>query len=280
MIKNQRTHQKLAGAVFIILTSINLACSDNTSRGELTTPDLQAIVEGRLTEMGIEFEEVAVDEGSWQATIDRDIIVDLKTLLGDSAEGFATTLRTQGYYHMKQVVGGQTTYPQPKGTAKLVFAANVSAAWRTAFSEAAAQWNPNVCININTTTGSTLNVEASAFGPSDTYADAQWPTVGQGGILYIGPRIRLNTNFQGGIENLSAQLKRHVAMHELGHALGFAHRGDLNHINGTASGAYSTVMNARFGAADSLPSLSADDITSRDTVFKKVPVPRQLPRCP
>jgi hypothetical protein len=269
-----------AGFLIALLAGSGTACSDNTAAETGSAVDLQTIVQARLVEIGFEFEDVVVDEKAWEATIDRDIIMDLKTLLGDSPEEFAHTLQTQGYYHMKQVVGGQTTYPQPKGTVKMVYAANVSAAWRTAFSEAAAQWNPNVCINLTTTTGSTPNIEASAFGPSDVFADAVYPTVGQGGVLYVGPRIRINTNFQGGIENLSAKLKRHVAMHELGHALGFSHRSELNHINGTASGAYSTVMNARFSEADSLPALSADDITSRDTVFKKVPVPRQLPRCP
>lgn len=256
------------------------ACSDNTSQDEHHTSDLQTIVQTRLVEIGFEFDEVVVDETAWQATIVRDIVMDLETLLGDSAENFSTIIRTQGYYHMKKVVAGQPTYPQPKGTVKIVYAGNVSAAWRTAFSEAAAQWNPNVCINITTTTGSTLNIEASAFGPSDVFADATYPFIARDGNYYIGSRIRINTNFQGGIENLSAKLKRHVAMHELGHALGFSHRGQLNHIDGTASGAYSTVMNARFGEGDSLSALSADDIKSRDTVFKKVPVPRQEPRCP
>lgn len=272
--------RQLNSGCAVVLALLAFACTGNTDAqggtgGGTEEDDLRGAVERSLMAQGIPFDTLSIDESVGEVTIDGDMVVDLAGLLGGEggASDLAAGSRLQGYYagvltdsKGQPIIGSHTT----ASPIRIGFAPGVSAAWQTAFAEAIAQWNPNPCIEFSIGGNTNLEVRNEAFGGACTYADATLPTKITKQPIRPGTRIRLNTNYSCGrpnIEALSPQLKRQVAMHELGHIIGFMHRGAGVHINGTLSGSYSTVMEANF-SEPGLGALTADDIDARDTVFR------------
>jgi hypothetical protein len=172
--------------------------------------------------------------------------------------------------------------PPRANSIRLSFEAAVPDAWRTAIRNAAAQWNPNTCIEIREDAGSDkLLVKVDSTLPAGTLAVAFMPYVKQSVVL-PGRELRVAPN-----PNVGAATLKHVAMHELGHVLGFHHPGSGNHIPGTSvdtdssdAASYATVL-ALAGPVRS--SLSSDDLASRDAIFRRftrVVDGREVTACP
>jgi hypothetical protein len=103
--------------------------------------------------------------------------------------------------------------------------------------------------------------------PAGVLAVAFLPYVKQGVVL-PGRELRVAPN-----PGVGAATLKHVAMHELGHVLGFHHPGSGNHVPGTSvdtdstdAASYATVL-ALSGPTRS--TLSSDDIASRDAMFRR-----------
>lgn len=162
--------------------------------------------------------------------------------------------------------------PPKADSIDLVFE-DISSAWQTAIAAAAAQWSAAVCINIQD------NPNLDGFARITATYDGELiplgvPAVGVvaftlGGVRRPGTEIRLNPDF----ESLSASAKLAVALHEIGHNLGFAHPAQQVLISGTLQdttpgdgSSYATVMKLD----NTLASLSADDVSARDRLFSLV----------
>jgi hypothetical protein len=89
------------------------------------------------------------------------------------------------------------------------------------------------------------------------------------GVRRPGPELWVNPDF----ESLSAAAKLAIALHEIGHTLGFAHPEQSILISGTLqdttpgnAASYPTVMKLD----NTLGSLSTDDVSARDRLFSLV----------
>lgn len=151
---------------------------------------------------------------------------------------------------------------------------DISSTWRTALGAAAAQWSDAVCINIVVNpTNPTSFARITALNEGDLIpigvpAAAIVP-ITRSGVRIPGTEIWINPDF----ESLSASAKLAVALHEIGHNLGFAHPAQQVLISGTLqdttpgdAASYATVMKLD----NTLASLSADDVSARDRLFSLV----------
>jgi len=127
----------------------------------------------------------------------------------------------------------------------------LSSAWESAFRNAISEWNSVSSCNIKfTEVSSSLHtnlctVKMESMSSSTTFATGNYPrSTGK-----IGRYVKVNSNYSSGgytIETLPSSLKKKIAMHELGHTLGFRHPGDGTHVSGTESEVsnpgYNTIM--------------------------------------
>jgi hypothetical protein len=250
---------------------------------------LEALVTDELRARGVTFQHLSVDAASWEATIDHDTILPLDMLLKPATDlAHETTSRhPEGYSTVCTASRGIRTCASPPASTRIrmFFDAGVSAAWRTAFLQAASEWSAAICIEIATTGSATeyIQVQMANIDNPNTYADGRLPgfqNVGHTTYLMVGNRVRINQSYScgfpcGTIETLSASLKMQVALHELGHTLGFLHPEDgvvntANWVPGTASATgganYATVMHAFFGEPG-VGTMTIDDIVTRDKLF-------------
>jgi hypothetical protein len=204
-----------------------------------------------------------------------DMLLDPETLLGVARESAAAVsdgpgFRPQGYYTRGSVSpeGVYSVIPPRANSIRLSFEAAVPDAWRTAIRAAVGQWNPNACIDIREDAGNDkLLVKVDSTLPPGVLAVAFLPYTKQG-VVVPGRELRVVPNPSSGAASL-----KHVAMHELGHVLGFHHPGSGNHIPGTSvdtdatdAASYPTVL-ALSGPVRS--SLSSDDLAARDAIFRR-----------
>jgi hypothetical protein len=221
-------------------------------------------------------ERGSIELRSEELLAESDLLLDPETLL-ELAREHATTsgetpgFRPLGYFSSASTTNGVFTATPPRANAILLtFDTDVPSNWRTALRSAAAQWNPNSCINIAEDGGTdVLSVRVDTTLPPDILAIAFLP-FSRGGVMVPGPQIRVNPN-----TNLSAAALKYAAMHEMGHVLGFMHPGKGKHLPNTSvdtdpsdlTASYSTVMTL---SGPNLSSLSTDDVKSRDAVFRKI----------
>jgi hypothetical protein len=158
----------------------------------------------------------------------------------------------------------------------------LNADWESAFEEAMAEYANRTNVYLTSTPPmtprSTIWVGAHDFGWQTGFT--AW-TVPNGDIDNPGA-IELNTTFSGtaspspcwahNIYNLPHWVKVHIALHELGHALGFAHYDDGTYIGGTTDiypdGPYATVMTSE-GCLNGtmLDTLSNNDVDMVNIVY-------------
>jgi hypothetical protein len=150
----------------------------------------------------------------------------------------------------------------------------ISTSWRTAIGAAAAQWSDAVCINISVNPTNPTGFARITAIYEETLIDAGLPAAGvlpttRNGVRVPGIEIWLNPDF----ESLSASAKLALALHEIGHNLGFAHPAQQVLISGTLqdttpgnASSYATVMKLD----NTLESLSTDDVSARDRLFSLV----------
>jgi predicted Zn-dependent protease len=219
--------------------------------------------------------EYEFDREENEVIVERDIAVAFADLLEQARTADRSdTLVEKGYWYKgPDARGGYTgavTYP-----IQLVFDSNVPTAWKTAFNNAKAEWDANACITYVTNATYKTTVKFVALPASDNavYARGNFPTPVAGGNS-AGATIKINSAYNCttscSINNLGSSLKEQVALHEMGHTLGFAHPEDGHFISGTSANA-STVMSANFGAPG-IADLTADDRASRDRAYHKVTV--------
>jgi hypothetical protein len=218
------------------------------------------------------FERRALSLGEQAIVAETDMLLEPEALLALANEGAGLEgpgLAPQGYYARGSVSNGvYSVIPPRAGSIRLSFEAAVPNVWRTAIRDAAAQYNPNACIEMREDAGNDkLLVKVDATLPAGVLAVAFLPSVSQGVVL-PGRELRVAPNPGVGAAGL-----KHAAMHELGHVLGFHHPGSGNQIPGTsvdtdpsAAASYATVL-ALVGPNRS--SLSSDDIASRDAIFRR-----------
>jgi hypothetical protein len=221
-------------------------------------------------------ERASIELLSEELLAESDLLLDPETLLELAREHATTSGETPGfyplgYYSRASTTNGVFTATPPRANAILLtFDTNVPSSWRTALRSAAAQWNPNSCINIAEDSGTdVLSVRIDTTLPEGVLAVGFLP-FSRGGVMVPGPQIRVNPNVNVGAAGL-----KYAAMHEIGHVLGFMHPGKGQHLPNTstdtdpsdATASYSTVMTT---SGPNLSSLSTDDVKSRDAVFRKI----------
>lgn len=175
-----------------------------------------------------------------------------------------------GYYNSRQLVDPRgPLYLVPRAVSvKLTFDPAVPSSWKTAAVAAAAQWSQAACIEIGTAEAGpdTLQIRMDGSLPSYVYANGTFPSPDNRNVWHVGASVAINPD----TPKLSSKTKEWILLHELGHNLGFTHpnRGGT-WIDGTLSSNYATVMQSPMPAAV-VPSLTADDIASRDKIFAPV----------
>jgi hypothetical protein len=179
-----------------------------------------------------------------------------------------------------------TATPLPVQTFSLCLDNNLSGQPLTSFRRAAKIWSQatfdgaKLAFNIidGDCSGFASNeIITVSFGtpPSGitAWAEASWP-VTSGGVTGPGPTITVNNSTAPGaatfsLENATQQLK--IAIHEIGHCLGFAHPGTGNHVSGTANNSttpsYLTVM--RQGPTE-IDHLEEDDLLTASKFYEGV----------
>jgi hypothetical protein len=184
-------------------------------------------------------------------------------------------LTEKGYFETPLAVenpGSQRgpAFQVPRATSiNLSFASNLPAVWQTAFTQAAAAWN-NGCINIQVGAGDdVISVESDTTLEPDVGGIGRFPVVIDPSrddvddeIIVPGGRIRINPNNALGVGEAF-----HIAVHELGHNLGFAHPGDGSHILRTGLAGVPTMM-APVLPSPPLAALTEDDLSSRDSLYR------------
>jgi hypothetical protein len=265
--------------------------------------DADQLLDAAMT-LGFAADEVELLDD--RVVIEGDMLVEPQTLLT-----MARLAREQqgvvekGYFAPDVVRGASRQEPRvgiraPRATSiNLNFDASVSSDWINAFQQAAAQWN-NGCINIQVGAGShVIDVTVNPAIGADVLGRGEFAR------LVVQPGTRQSpevvTVFPGTTLELtpvpqSAEDMLHIALHELGHNLGYAHPNEGALIPSTSvdttSGdavSYSTIM-APVLPSPPLPGLTTDDQRSRDLVFREITVstpatdrsgqPGSIERCP
>ncbi|MET0413405.1 MAG: hypothetical protein ABW217_19005 [Polyangiaceae bacterium] len=274
---SQARHRALSALITLSLAAtLGVGCSGEgiaeeagathpAEEAEANDPAENALIESHLQARGYDTSEVQFQGDS--VIVEGDMQMS-RALLLDEAEAEATGLVEKGYFHGTTLFAGKRI--------QLSFGPGVSAAWQTAINTARSEWNGKTPMFIREPGAAatiTVTVEAMVSrGRPDT------------GTLAIGSlpperTIRLNSNYDstdcgGSLEGVPTKAKTKIALHEMGHVLGFAHPPPnptdqpqpRTHIAGTATSpntgttpSYATVM-AR--GCSLLTALAPDDVKS------------------
>lgn len=250
-----------------------------------------------LAEQGYDVTDLAIEDE--EVVVEGDMVFDFSTL-ENAASGIEEKAYTLNCSQVNKDGKAECTEEEALvnwrvdldrvGHIKLVFDDDVSKEWRDLFIAAARQWSDATAfgmkqrIDIRTDNdGDKLRIKVDAIVSADgernrkTVARAKLPYQ-SGSTIRVGNTIQLNSNFRstadpcaGSIESVGDVYKMYVALHELGHTLGFVHPHDdrfyanenkkalqLVFTNEwTHLDAYSTVM--RNGCLE-IPTLQPDDV--------------------
>jgi hypothetical protein len=226
--------------------------------------------------------------------LDHDLVVDpftLRTLAQDAAQASQDSSFVQkGYYDSDVTRGASRMDPSggfrvPRATSiALEFDSSVSSEWHDAILQAANQWN-TTCIHMQEGSGTdTIYVYVDPTLPADELGLGRFvisesaSRVAPTGLVVPGTWFALTSS------SLSAEQMLHVALHEIGHTLGFVHpqTGSLvpytqQDTDNTGEVSYHTVM-APVISDPPMATLSPDDIASRDQMFRPITISNTDPR--
>ena len=276
--RSQDRHRTLSAlmslSVAVTLGVTAIGCSGQGISEEAVPSDTQAsTIDDNPAEnalIGAQLEARGYDTSTLQfqgdTVIVEDDIVMSRAVLLHEAEAEATGVVEKGYFLGTNTFSGKSI--------NLSFGAGVSAAWQTALNAARSQWNSKTPKFSQPGPGSaaTISVVTGNLGAT-TFAQGTFPS---------GRTITINTSYNSAackvagstdntIEGLPANVKAKVAMHEMGHVLGFAHpppnttNNPRVHIDGTAVSdgfidpSYATIMAVQCGTSTTL---FADDVLS------------------
>jgi hypothetical protein len=280
MVKNQENassccsqgrHRTLSALISLSLAGAlgvtTIGCSGE-SIAEVTTEEAtqgtgsndaaeNALIEAHLEGRGYDTSTVRFEGDA--VVVEGDMVMS-RDLLLEQAEAEATGVVEKGYFLGTTLFSGKRI--------QLSFANNVSTAWRNALNAARNEWN-NKTPRFSRDPGSaaTINVVLGSLA-SNLFAQGTFPP---------SRTITLNSSFTdascgGSLENIPTNVKAKIAMHEIGHVLGFDHpppntaSGSTRvHIAGTTANtgllepSYATVMAT---GCFTRTTLSSDDVTS------------------
>lgn len=243
--------------------------------GKYDDSELEAI-DAQLQRMGLDTSSVEYLPER-EVRVEGDMVFDVDTLMdmaaeaSEEVEGFELDEETteKGYYWSITSNRLGSYARVPSGSVSMTFSSDVPDVWRTAFRDAAAAWsNSNPCISIREGgSGYPLNIQMSST--ITAIADAKLPKARTSRGVAVGynpgDRIRVSTlTFL-----FSTNQRAYTALHEMGHTLGYMHPREGTHIAGTSSGtSYASVMSTPLPSSPRT-TLSSDDITSRNKLFKQ-----------
>lgn len=270
------------------LMSLSACSGGDAASGELEAVNLddltirQYLGAQGYSEVRIRGAEVWVEEDAYY---DKEELLNEIDIVGFEATPGQTP---QGYYYFVQNVLNHTqAYHQPRAATTFVrFDANVPEPWRQAFRQAMALWgnaSSTDCVGFREGTGPTgssqITVTVAEAGTADdggpAGAVAKLPTLYRASTILsyyiVGSSIKVDPSVTGWTDTSAM---RRLALHEMGHTLGFKHPWKGSQIQGTArnangdaccTGSYASVMD--YSGTPTVP--SADDVASLAVVFKK-----------
>ena len=248
---------------------VSAACSGEGAAPVRNEASEDAIIEAYLTEQGFVLDGMVIDGDN--IIVERDIGFSRQSILElveelDRLEREGELVE-KGYWHDGS--------PVPPATyMRYSFASNVPAAWRDAFRYGVSQWNASgaECLRLTEDPGNTAAIYITiGDAPTGSVAQGTFPSFNTRLGIRLG-RIVVDTSYR---DETNVAFMRYVAMHELGHNLGFAHPRAGLHIPSTSSSStgcsgdciasYPTVMDYSFSDTTT----SSDDRKSARLRYKK-----------
>jgi hypothetical protein len=263
----------------VVWGAMGIGCSGESPGGEghSQSDDEAAIIEEYLVQRG--FDLTAVRIVGDEVRVDDDMLLSRRSILDESYEldrlAELEPVIQKGYWNSGSPIA-------PGSTFHFRFDSRVPTSWRDAFRYAGAQWTAAgaECLTVIEGPGTSAGVITISIGEAGTSATgspagavASFPTYN----THVGSRIGRSIVLDFSVEFSSNTAgMRYLAMHELGHTLGFAHPRAGTLIPQTSSSSttcgsggctasYATVMD--YDSSDT--TTTADDRNSARRRYKK-----------
>jgi len=221
--RGQREHRALTALISLsFAATLGVGCSgegfaeevvpNDATEETANDPTENALIESHLQAQGYDTSTLHFDGDT--VIVEDDIAMSRSALLA-RAEAETTGLVDKGYFHTTGVFAGKRI--------QLSFGSGVSDAWKNALTAAQGEWNGKTPMFIREPgAAATINVVVERLTRNNR------PDTGTIAIGFIPPQrtIKLNLNYDSNTCGGSLEAvpnKKYVAMHEMGHVLGFAH---------------------------------------------------------